>query len=128
VSGRRARAVGAHEVVAEWIVERGGVVMTEEENFRQQWGAVLSEPELARIDAAFSLDPDLEQDLRAMVAGLSPKRRGAFVRRFSANLLDADSPQSALLLALSDIRLPESRKEGGEMTGLSDTPAERNEP
>lgn len=79
---------------------------------------MLSEPELARIDAAFALDPAIEQDLGAMVEGLSPKRRVPFVRRFSANLLDADSPQSALLLALADIRAAESQQKEWRSDGV----------
>ncbi len=68
-----------------------------EKNLARRWRAALSEPELARVDAACTRDPDLAQDLDAMLEGLSPKRRGPFMRRFSANLLEADSPQTALL-------------------------------
>lgn len=65
---------------------------------------MLSEPDLARVDAALALDPELEGDLDAMLKGLSPKRRAPFMQRFSANLVEAHDPQTALLLAIADIR------------------------
>jgi hypothetical protein len=84
----------------------GALVMMSkpENNLRQPWRAMLSEPELARVDAALALDPELERDLDAMLEGLSSKRRAPFMRRFSANLLEVDKPQTALLLAIADIR------------------------
>lgn len=85
---------------------RGALVMMSEpeKNLSRPWKAMLSEPDLARVDAALALDPELEGDLAAMLEGLSSKRRAPFMRRFSANLVEANNPQTALLLAIADIR------------------------
>jgi hypothetical protein len=85
---------------------RGALVMMSEpeKNLGRWWKAILSEPDRARVDAALALDPELERDLEAMLEGLSPKRREPFMRRFSANLMEADNPQDALVLAIADIR------------------------
>lgn len=85
---------------------RGALVMMSEpeKNLRRPWRTMLSEPDLARVDSALALDPELERDLDAMLEGLAPKRRAPFMRRFSANLVEVDDPQTALLLAIADIR------------------------
>lgn len=80
------------------------VMNEQEKNPGGQWRMALSEREFARVERACASDPDLEQDLEALLGGLSAKRRALFLQRFAANLSESESPQTALLLALSDIR------------------------
>lgn len=98
-------------------------VMSEQDKTSgHRWGAALNERDIARVERACAGDPDLEQDLEALLDGLSAKRRTPFLRRFAANLSESQSPQTALLLALSDIRRTVVDTEGGEVTGSGDTP------
>jgi hypothetical protein len=83
------------------------------------WKAALSEPERARVASAFAADAELEGDLEALLEGLSPKRRAAFLDRFLANLAEAERGQTALLLALGDLGRA-AGAEGGSETDVVD--------
>jgi hypothetical protein len=103
--------------------------MTEQDDSSgESWRGMLTEPDITRVKRAFDVDPDLEQDLEAMLEGLSPKRRALFLRRFAANLPEAETPQSALLPALADIMRTVLAEEGGKATRSRGTPPEETEP
>jgi hypothetical protein len=98
-------------------------VMSEQDKTSgHRWRAALNERDVARVERACAGDADLAEDLEALLAGLSTKRRAPFLRQFAANLSESESPQTALLLALSDIRRTAVETEGGEVTGSGDTP------
>jgi hypothetical protein len=59
--------------------------------------------EVEHLEPAFVADPDLEEDLDAMLQALAPKRRALFVRRLAAHVPERGSPATALLPTLADI-------------------------
>lgn len=97
--------------------------MSEQKNTRvQRWKAALSEAERGHVERAFAADTDLEGDLEALVAGLSPKRRLFFLQRFVANLASVERGQNALLMALEDVARADLAAGGRKVTGFGDTP------
>jgi len=97
--------------------------MSEQENGPgETWRGMLTESDIERVERAFAVDPDLEQDLEAMLKGLSEHRRALLVQRFAANLPEADSPASALLPALADIMRSVLAETDAEAPGPGDTP------